>query len=329
MVAFIDRYLITIVISIATGVVASCIYTLLKNIYKGSYSWNSKYSGYWEVTIYDENNNDIRTDYGYLLHHRYSNELKGEFIRMFPDGQKMLKLQCKGVLINERIMCSFWADDGVKSGGSSYLSLTDDYTFEGRHMHQDIDKIEISRIKFQKMTDTSKIKYVKANKFVKRNKLSYFVKPDIYVIAVVCLIFILGWPFYNRGIAIDSSSDQSDILSNNEIDKVTLENTSIANFPLDSDAKFACLQIKDTDGSILANQKIFICSYDDEKYGYDYHTDNNGYIYFSEHDYYSYIHITEDRKYLIYKYNDDGSLFGIIGYAYITGVDSVIQQIGE
>lgn len=167
---------IGILVSIATGVLVTILCSFFKEIYdKFRLYGRSKFTGYWETHILDKQGNILKIDYCELQHNRYNGEIKGRIIREVPDNQNTRKWKCNGVLQNEKIIMSFWAEDGIKSDGSGYLFLVDDYTFEGLYMHTGKNNnISNVKVKSQKVMDSTKIKKIKIGfKTVYKRKKRY------------------------------------------------------------------------------------------------------------------------------------------------------------
>lgn len=155
--------LISIVIGIMTGVISTIIYSSLKDFYDRFQIYGkSKFTGYWKTHIYDNDDNLIKIDYCELRHNRFNNEITGRIIREKPETQNKRKWKCNGILQNEKIIMSFWSDDGIKSDGSGYLFLVDDYLFEGLYMHSEKNNdISNVKVKSQKILDPTQEKILK------------------------------------------------------------------------------------------------------------------------------------------------------------------------
>ncbi len=153
-----------IFMNILLGVVASVVFAAMTYCLNKLRVWyfyyrNSKYSGTWVDEIYDteafkERNERIvvKRDEYTLVHNKRTNRVVGTVRRVFPMDQSYREWKLTGVIQNQTLIFTFWADDAIKSHGCVYACLTDDYTFEGFYLgeHKTAGVIDETPIKLRK-----------------------------------------------------------------------------------------------------------------------------------------------------------------------------------
>lgn len=160
--------MVDILINIGYGVIGSVIASFIYAIFNDYIDYwlvyrKSDFTGYWKNSVLDSHKNVIKIDYCHLLHNRRTGTIKGTIVREFPETQNDRKWFCNGVIVNDRIIMSFWsAYEHQKSDGSGYLFLTGDKKFEGVYMHStNENKIASVDVMSEMITDVDKINRAK------------------------------------------------------------------------------------------------------------------------------------------------------------------------
>ena len=122
----------------------------------------SDFTGYWRSNILDDENNIVKTDYCRLLHNKRTGIIEGYIARHSPENQDYRRWYCNGVIVDQKIIMSFWSvKNTTRSDGCGYLFLTDDRKFEGIYIHgtknNDIVKAKVISEKVHNRDDIKKI----------------------------------------------------------------------------------------------------------------------------------------------------------------------------
>lgn len=139
------------IVGVISGIVASFICWFAKTTYQYfRYYKNSKYRGTWINEIFDENNQVIKRDITTIKHNQRTNCITGRVKRDFPYEQRTKKWYCSGVITDNHIIVSFWANDLIKSDGCVYASFVSDYTYEGYYLKETENRICKVKIRLTK-----------------------------------------------------------------------------------------------------------------------------------------------------------------------------------
>lgn len=122
----------------------------------------SDFTGYWRNSVFNNKGEIVKVDYCHLLHDKRTGIIKGYIARQHPEDQDYRRWHCNGVLVDQKIIMSFWSvNDTTRSDGCGYLFLTDDWKFEGVYIHgtkdNDIGKVKVISEKVRNPNDIKKV----------------------------------------------------------------------------------------------------------------------------------------------------------------------------
>lgn len=139
------------IVGVISGITASLIWWLIQSMYTYfKFYKNSKYRGIWINEIFDEDNQVIKRDIAKIKHNLKTNYITGIVRREIPYQYPSKKWHCSGIITDDHIIVSFWANDLIKSNGCVYATFVSDYTYEGCYLKEAENEIRKVKIRLTK-----------------------------------------------------------------------------------------------------------------------------------------------------------------------------------
>lgn len=106
--------------------------------------------GIWINEIFDEDDQVIKRDIAKNKHNKKTNCIIGTVRRETPYQCPSKKWNCSGIITDDHIIVSFWANDLIKSDGCVYATFVSDYTYEGCYLKEAENEIRKVKIRLAK-----------------------------------------------------------------------------------------------------------------------------------------------------------------------------------
>ena len=108
--------------------------------------YRSKYSGTWDVRIYDNDMNVIREYTLIFRHNSKTGNVKGCAKRFNPDTQSKIRLQVTGFLLNNQFIGFTSTNEPLQHPAAFHLILENNYFFKGFYLRRNLKTNDIEKI---------------------------------------------------------------------------------------------------------------------------------------------------------------------------------------